>query len=99
MVVVNPGARSRAAAGKIKKLGQDIGIKRIVVLGNRVKGPEDEELIRSSLPGYEILGFLPEMPEIITSDRDGVRPFENIHDAPKALFEIAEKLTAFNQKK
>ena len=99
VVVVNPGARSRAAAGKIRKLGQDIGIKRIVILGNRVKGPEDEELIRSSLSGYEILGFLPEMPEIIVSDRDGVRPFEDISDAPKALFEIAQKLVAINANK
>jgi CO dehydrogenase maturation factor len=64
-----------------------------------VKGPEDEELIRSSLSGYEILGFLPEMPEIIISDRDGVRPFEDISDAPKALFEIAQKLVAINANK
>jgi CO dehydrogenase maturation factor len=98
IVVVNPGARSRAAAAKIRKLGQDIGIKRVVILGNRVKGPGDEELIRNSLPDYEILGFLPEMPEIISSDRDGVRPFENIHDAPKELFEIAGKLSAFHKK-
>jgi CO dehydrogenase maturation factor len=99
VVVVNPGARSRAAAGKIRKLGQDIGIKRIVVLGNRVKGQEDEDLIRNSLPEYEILGFLPEMPEIITADRAGVRPFENIYDAPKPLFDIADKLQAMNQSK
>ena len=67
------------------------------MLGNRVKGPEDEDLIRHSLPGYEILGFLPEMTEIITSDRAGVRPFEDIHDAPEALFEIAAKLHALNK--
>ena len=64
-----------------------------------MKNTGDEELIRSSLPGYEIIGFIPEMPEIITSDRDGVRPFENINDAPKALFEIAEKLMAINKSK
>ena len=44
IVVVNPGARSRAAASKIRKLGQDIGIKKILILGNRVNGPEDEEI-------------------------------------------------------
>ncbi len=49
IVVVNPGARSRAAAAKIRKLGQDIGIKNILILGNRVNGPEDEEIIRRIL--------------------------------------------------
>ena len=38
IVVVNPGARSRAAATKIRKLGQDIGIKNILILGQSGKG-------------------------------------------------------------
>ena len=59
IVVVNPGARSRAAADKIRKLGEDIGIKKILILGNRVNGPEDEELIRQSFADFEIIGFVP----------------------------------------
>lgn len=95
VVVVNPGARSRNAAHKIKKLGADIGIKNIVVLGNRVRGPEDVELIRSSLPGFEILGFIPEDDEIVNADRQGTRPFENIHEAPEELFGVADKLRSY----
>ncbi|MFV0436814.1 MAG: AAA family ATPase [Desulfopila sp.] len=98
VVVVNPGARSRTAAQKIKKLGQDIGIKNIVVLGNRVRSAEDEELIRSSLPGFDILGFLPEDPEIAAADRDGHRPFDEISTAPRELFTIAEKLLDYRKK-
>jgi CO dehydrogenase maturation factor len=94
IVIVNPGARSRAAAVKIKKLGQDIGIKNILVLGNRVKGPEDEKLIRESLPEFEIIGFLPEQSEIIEADRAGRRAFEDIANAPRELFEVVEKLSA-----
>lgn len=98
VVVVNPGARSRNAAHKIKKLGQDIGIKKIVVLGNRVRSSEDEELIRSSLPGFEVLGFIPEHPEIVNADRDGHRPFDDISSAPQELFQIAEKLKKYREK-
>jgi CO dehydrogenase maturation factor len=94
VIIVNPGARSRVAAGQIKKLGNDIGIKNIIVLGNRVRNEEDRILIRESLPDYEILGFLPEMDEIVQADRDGIRPFDNIADAPQALYEIADKLAA-----
>lgn len=92
VIVVNPGARSRVAADKIRKLGTDIGIKKILVLGNRVKGADDEELIRSSLPDFEILGFLPENDEVVASDREGRRPFENISDAPSELYDIVSRL-------
>lgn len=94
VVVVNPGARSRAAATKIRKLGQDIGIKNILILGNRVKGPEDEKLIRESLSDFEIIGFLPEQDEIVEADRAGRRAFEDITHAPKELFDVVGKLSA-----
>jgi CO dehydrogenase maturation factor len=93
LIVVNPGARSRAAAAHIKKLGEDLGIKRLLVIGNRVKGPDDEALIRQSLNGFEILGFIPEMKEVFESDRNGVRPFDaDINEAPQAIKDIVDKL-------
>lgn len=97
VVIVNPGARSRAAAAKIRKLGQDIGIKNILILGNRVKGPEDEQLIRDSLSDFEILGFLPEQDEIVNADRDGRRAYDDIHDAPSELFDVVAKLSAMKK--
>lgn len=97
IIVVNPGARSQAAAAKIRKLGTDIGIKKIFVLGNRVQGVEDQELIRKNLADFEILGFLPEHKEVVTADRDGRRPFDLISDAPKELHAIIEKLTALKK--
>ena len=93
VIVVNPGARSRAAAEKIRKLGRDIGIKNIIVLGNRVKSDEDRELIRSTLSDFPILGFLPEHEEIVAADRDARRAFENIQEAPRELFDIVGQLT------
>jgi CO dehydrogenase maturation factor len=94
VVVVNPGARSRIAAEKIRKLGRDIGIKRIMVLGNRVKSSEDEELIRRSLAGFEILGFFPEEAEIVQADREGRRPYEDLSSAPSQLSAIVSSLIA-----
>lgn len=97
IIVVNPGARSRAAADKIRKLGTDIGIKNIVVLANRVRDKEDEQLIRDSLTGFEILGYLPEDDEIVAADREARRPFEDIRNAPKELFAVVEKLVAMKK--
>ena len=99
IIVVNPGARSRVAAGQIKQLGEDLKIKKILVIGNRVKDPEDEDLIRNSFKDMEILGFIPEMTEISEADRKGVRPFDQDIDAvPQALKDIVEKLLLLEQK-
>ena len=92
IIVVNPGARSRVAAERIRKLGRDIGIKNILILGNRIKDAEDESLIRDSLAGFEILGFLPERDEIARADRSGVRPFDTVDDIPTEISQIVEKL-------
>ena len=97
IIVVNPGARSRVAAEKIRKLGRDIGISNIVVLGNRIKGEEDKELIRESLSDFEIIGFLHENDAIVAADRAGVRAFDNLDTAPKELFDIAGTLTAMKK--
>ena len=95
VIVVNPGARSRNAAEKIRKLGKDIGIKRIVVLANRVNDELDEELIRSSMPDFEIIGFIPEAAEIVSADRIGKRPYENIGEVPEQLIAAADRLKSF----
>ncbi len=91
VAVVNPGSRSRVAAERIRKLGQDIGIKRIVVLGNRVRSKADEQLIADSLPDFEIIGFLPEFDEIIEADRKGIRPFDDISTIPPELKQLTAK--------
>ncbi|MFO7752464.1 MAG: AAA family ATPase [Desulfobacteraceae bacterium] len=92
IIVVNPGKRSRVAAEKIRKLGSDIGIKTIYVLGNRIKTQEDKDIITESMKDFHILGFLEETDEISNADRLGTRPYENIADAPSALREISGKL-------
>ena len=92
IVVVNPGARSRVAAERIRKLGQDIGIKNILILGNRVKGVEDEQLISQSLSDFRIIGFIPEHEEIVAADREGVRPFESKETIPSSVYDIVHKL-------
>ena len=97
VVVVNPGKRSRVAADTIRKLGQDIGIQNIVVLGNRVKSEEDKALIKEGMPDYDILGFLPELDEVVKSDRDGTRPFDDIANIPEELKQIAQKLLALKK--
>ena len=45
----------------------------------------------------KILGFLPELDEIVKSDRDGTRPFDDIANIPEELKQIAQKLLALKK--
>jgi CO dehydrogenase maturation factor len=59
LVVVEPNRTSAETAHRIRKLAADIGIKQVRVVGNKVRGPSDEELIRKACEGLDVLGFLP----------------------------------------
>jgi len=59
LVVVDPNRTSAETAHRIKRLAADIGIKNVKVVGNKVRGDSDEQLIRKACEGLEILGFLP----------------------------------------
>jgi CO dehydrogenase maturation factor len=59
IIVVEPGSRSIETARTIKKLAADIGVNSIAVVGNKVRKDSDRDFIKSSLPDFTVLGFLP----------------------------------------
>jgi CO dehydrogenase maturation factor len=59
LVVVEPNRTSTETAHRIKRLAADIGIRKVRVVGNKVRDSKDEELIRSNCEGLQIIGFLP----------------------------------------
>jgi CO dehydrogenase maturation factor len=97
IVVVEPGRRSIETALKIKDLAGDIGLTRIGLVGNKVRGPKDEEFLANNLSEYRFLGFIPYDERIIESDLQGVFA-ENVADATRAgLEEIARNLVSMSQ--
>ncbi len=71
IVVVEPGKRSIETAERIQVLARDIGLQNIVVVGNKIRGPNDEEVIRQSLTGMEVIGFLPYDEALVEADLKG----------------------------
>jgi CO dehydrogenase maturation factor len=76
IVVVEPGQRSVQTARTISRLAADIGIKKVYVVGNKVRDQADRDFITDSLPGFKILGFLSESPLAIEADRQGISIFD-----------------------
>lgn len=71
IVVVEPGKRSIETAERIHDLARDIGLKHMGVVGNKIRGSSDENIIRESLQGQKILGFLPYNDKLIEADLKG----------------------------
>jgi CO dehydrogenase maturation factor len=76
IVVVEPGRRSMDTAGHIRKLASEIGLKNIVLVGNKVRSPKDEAFLKEHLKDFEFLGFIPYDEALIEADLDGVSPFD-----------------------
>jgi len=85
IVVVEPGARSIQTYEKVKKLAADLGVYRISVVGNKVRGEEDREFLRQRIPAEALLGFIGYNEEVIDADRRGLSPYDV---SPTALEEI-----------
>lgn len=85
LVVVEPGSRSVQTYHSVRRLAADLGVKRVRVVANKIRGPADEEFIRKSIPADDLLGFIHYHPQIIDADRLGRSPYDF---CPGAMEEI-----------
>ena len=68
IVVVEPGRRSIETAFSIKQLASELGLRKLAVVGNKIRGQSDKDFLVSSLPGFEFLGFIPYDQAIVDAD-------------------------------
>ncbi len=94
IIVVEPGRRSLETAQTIKNLAQDLGLKSIGAVGNKITGEADRSFIKDNLPGIEILGFIDHDPAIGRADHAGQSLFAASPSTVKAVEGIYEKLIA-----
>lgn len=88
IVVVEPTQRSLGTAAQIKDLSKDIGLKRLWLVGNKVRTEEEVEFLKTSSPGIPLLGTLPMDLGVLDADRLG----EPVYDHVPSLKESAQKI-------
>ncbi len=76
LVVVEPGRRSIDTAGHIRDLAGEIGLTKIAVIGNKIRGDSDETFLRKHLDGFRFLGFIPYDDALIEADLNGISPYD-----------------------
>ena len=59
LIVVEPGRRSVETAFRVKDLAADLGLKRIVAVGNKIRSEYDVEFLKEAMQGIELVGFMP----------------------------------------
>ncbi len=94
VIVVEPGQRAMNTARQIKKLGEDLKIKNMMIVGNKVNGDEDRRLIEDQLSDFPVLGHMSFNPKILQADREGKSPYdidEKIKQEVEAILRELEK--------
>jgi CO dehydrogenase maturation factor len=94
IVVVEPGRRSFQTARQVKELADDLGIKRVCVVGNKVTGDADVAMMKENLAGLPFLGSMSYNPKVIEADKLGVSPYD-IDSTIKT--EVENIITAFEK--
>lgn len=92
IVVVEPGERSLQTYRKVKKLGKDIGVKKVFVVGNKIRNKSDEDFVTSNLQDGELLGFIYYNQDVIDSDRASKSPYDVSLDTKDQIVKIKNRL-------
>ncbi len=92
IVVVEPGRRSIETALQVKKLAEDLGLKQVAVVANKIRTPADQEFLERHLADLPILGFLPFDEKVIEADLTGRPPYETSPALVAAAREIGHRL-------
>lgn len=94
IVVVEPTRRSLGTAAQIKKLANDIGLKRLYLVGNKVRNEEEKKFLEAETPALPVLGFLPADLKVQEADRLGIPVYDHVPSLKQSAQAMAEKLAA-----
>lgn len=88
IVVVEPGRRSVETALQIKELSEQLGIKNLLIVGNKIRSEKDKDFLLTNMIDFNFLGFLPFNERIIEADLDGRPPYEKDLEGLKIVSEM-----------
>ena len=93
LVVVIPSKSSVRTAMKIKRLAEEVGIKKVAFVGNRVMDEEDKTFLTSAL-GEAPIAFVPDSQPIVKTERAGLPVTKVLGEVESAIAAIAERVSS-----
>lgn len=65
VIVTEPSKVSFQTVKVIQQLASELGIPRVVVVGNKVRNPKDESFLRDHFPAEQLIGVIPYSEELL----------------------------------
>jgi CO dehydrogenase maturation factor len=90
IVVVEPGRRSVETARQIKELSEELGIKNLLIIGNKIRSEKDKDFLLTNMIDFKFIGFLPFNERIIEADLDGSPPYEKDLEGLKIVSDMID---------
>lgn len=75
IVVVEPGQRSMQTAGVVREMARELGVRKVFVVANKVRGEEDVEFIKKGIGGMELIGYMSFNNAVMEADIQGASPY------------------------
>jgi CO dehydrogenase maturation factor len=87
IVVVEPGQRSMQTAKTVRDMAKGLGVRKVFVVANKVRGPEDLNFIKDNIGNMELLGSINFNHSVMEADIKGASPYNY---SPRTVSEVKE---------
>ncbi len=92
LIVVEPTRRSLGTAAQIKKLANDIGLTRLLLVGNKIRNEQEAQFLESENPAIPLLGYFPVDLQVQEADRLGLPVYDNVPILRERVQEFIERI-------
>jgi CO dehydrogenase maturation factor len=92
IVVVEPGQRSLQTAKTVFKMANALGVRKVFVVANKVRGPEDIAFIKDNIKGIELLGSIAFNDAIMEADMKGSSPYLYSGETVNVVRDLKKKM-------
>lgn len=87
IVVVEPGQRSIQTAKTVFEMADGLGVKKVFVVANKVRGSDDLSFIKETLDGIDVIGSISFDHSIMEAD---IKGYSSYSTSPKAVKQVKD---------
>jgi CO dehydrogenase maturation factor len=94
IVVVEPGQRSIQTARTVLNLAQDLGVKKVFAVGNKIRDGRDMRFLTGHLSDINFIGAIPLTQSLVDADMNGLTPYAGAPDIVEHVKGVKDHLKA-----